>query len=212
MGRRGHATEAELERVENLERLLAEHGLGGDDLLELALMYVEPLHEEDSAIRLLKEVAQGNSDDWVARVWLAHLYLHHRMDKDALRAGQQLLSPLTHQQGGPAAAAFLLLSQIGRDLDELDARGQAALLERSVNQAPDWVLNHYLLADCYRQLGMSDAALRELSVAEANIASDRKLHSKAEREFEGAITGRTAYRIEDQLDITRQKVLAGSRV
>lgn len=188
MGWHGHASPADRAHVQALERQAGSGGLTEDEELELALLYVEPLHEEDKAIARLEDLVSKGASGWQARIWLAYLYLHHRMDRSSLLAGREILSPLVTVPGEPAAAALLLLSSISRDLGELDTPGEAALLERSVQQAPTWALNRFLLAGCYRQLGQKEDALRELQQAEANLRTVEPPHTKLEEEFEVSIT------------------------
>lgn len=202
----GHASKKDLQKVRDLERAVARGPRHHDQLIELALYYMEPLHEEDKALQLMEEVVTRVPDCWLARVWAAYLYLHHRMDRISLLRAQDLLRPLTDQKGNASAAAWLLLAQIGRELEQLDPAGVAENLERSVEEAPSWVLNHYLLASCYRILGRTSDALRELDLAEDNVHPVDYSVSKADLEFDSAITARTSHGILDLLESARNKL------
>jgi len=202
----GHESASERQKLSRLESLAAKGTAGSDDLLELALFYMEPFHQEEKAIETLELCLGKDPDGWTARVWLAYLYLHYGLDETSLKAAQMTLTPLTDMPGAPGAAAGMLLSQIGRELGELDPAGEAELLERSVALEPSWANNRYLLAHCYGLLGRVGAALAQLDAAASSVTSPQTPSSKAELEFESAITARTAHGIRGQIESMRRKI------
>jgi tetratricopeptide (TPR) repeat protein len=198
----GHATEAERRRARHLQTLVSDGECSEHDLLELALLYFEPFHQEEQAIQLLEDCLERGGAGWRTRLWLAYLYLHHRMDAISLRQAQTVLSPLIDQEGEAGAGALQLLSQIGRELGDLDTPGEAAMLQESVKRKADWVLNRYLLAACYRQMGRREDALHQLDAAAENCGNGGPT-SIEPSELEIFITGRVAFQVQERLRALR---------
>jgi|SRR5579864_4004196 hypothetical protein len=91
---RGHATKEEEARVRDLESRVDLETSPLSQLLELGLMYQEPCHEEDRAILCLEAILARDPDCSLARIWLAYILLHYRMDNASLRRARQLLRPI----------------------------------------------------------------------------------------------------------------------
>jgi tetratricopeptide (TPR) repeat protein len=200
----GHATADDLRRLEELRWTIDRGRYSEDDYLEFALLHFEPLHQEDEAIRLLEVRLERQPANWKVRVWLAYLYQHHLMDRESLRAAQGLLAPLTEQSGAPRAAALILLSSIGRDLEELDLAGQAELLELAIREEPSWVTHRYYVAGCYEDLGRREEAKQQLDAALACVLTAPEVLSAAELEFESFITGRASEGLQSLLQEARR--------
>jgi len=193
----GHASPSESREIEAREKRLDPALSPIDDLLELALLYVEPAHREDEAIRLLEAVLQRDPFNGEARLWLAYILLHFRMDAPALARARDAVTPLldTHPYGG---AATLLLAEV-RDEQGAGLAERIHILERSVAQEPDWVSNRQDLSRAYSEAGRNEDALEQLRRALNSISSVDPTWTGAKRNFEESITGRTAFGAEARL-------------
>lgn len=196
---RGHATAEEAATVRALESRLdpATSSLGS--LLELALLYREPCHEEDKALRLLTGMLERDANDSLAKIWLAYLHRHFSLDPASFRKARRVLESVPGDDRALRAAALLLLAEIGQGLEDLSVPEMIKLLQESVALAPDWVANRNLLAWYLAEIGERDAAAVQLRAALGNIVPVDPAWPLAEREFEVAITGRAADGIADLL-------------
>lgn len=187
----GHATPDQMREIESREAILDPATGSIEDVVTLALLYAEPAHREDDAIALLETAVAREPGSADARIWLAYLLLHVRMDSAALTRAADVLEPLrTSSSPRLSAAAHLLLAEIG------DERGQVVgdrirLLEASIEQRPDWVSNRQDLAWAYSEVGRQADAAAQLRVALAAIIPADPAWSVGRREFEESITGRT---------------------
>jgi len=200
---RGHATEEEEASVRDLESRINLETSPLSELLELGLMYQEPCHEEDRAILCLEAILARDPKCSLARIWLAYILLHYRMDDASLRRARQLLQPVVATASRYRAAALKLTVDIGDDLGDLPPAEAIDLLYASVVAAPDWVLNREILASHLARTGNTAAAIEQLSAALANIKPADPDWAFQRQQYEIFITGRiadmAAERIADRL-------------
>lgn len=160
------------------------------DLIDLALLYLEPAHREDDAIELLEITLSREPNNGDATIWLAYALVHVRLDQAAMNRATDLLTPLLDDRTH-AAAAHLLLAEV-RDEQGADVAERIALLERSVALAPDWVNNRQDLAWAYSEADRQADAAAQLNQAITAIRAADPSWTIQQREFEESITGRTA--------------------
>jgi tetratricopeptide (TPR) repeat protein len=196
---RGHATAAEEAMVRALESRLDPATSSPASLLELALLYQEPCHEEDEAIELLEAILERDSNYSLAKIWLAYLHRHYSLDPASFKKARQLLQSVPDSDRALRAAALLLLAEIGQGLEDLSAPELISLLQASVALAPTWVANRNLLGWYLAEIGERDEAAAQIRAALGNIIPLDPAWPLAEREFEVSITGRAAHGIADRL-------------
>ena len=196
---RGHATAEEQARVRELESRLDPKTSPLSSLLELALLYRCPCHEEDRSIRLLEGILDRDGDFSAARIWLGYLHLHYSLDPASIKKARQLLESVPDGDRIHRAASLQLLAAVGEDLNDLSTSEIIRLLEASVELAPHWVNNRDLLAAYLARTGDTAAAEAQLRAALDNVIAADPAWSPAEREFEISITGRTADRVAERL-------------
>lgn len=196
---RGHATKEEEARVRGLESRVDLKTSPLSQLLELGLMYQEPCHEEDQAILCLEAILARDSNCSLARIWLAYILLHYRMDNASSRRARQLLRPIVATESRYRAAALKLTVDIGDDLGDLSPNESMDLLYASVVAAPDWVLNREILASHLSRAGKTAEAIEQLSMALANIKSADPDWNFPRQQYEIFITGRIAEMAADRI-------------
>jgi hypothetical protein len=166
----GHADSSALLAAERLERALrADVDL--QSLLDLAQLWIEPMHREEDAVALVAFVLQLFPDHPRAAVLSAYLALHYWMDDDSLRQAEGLLRRVLAQGHEVGAAAFLLdeiLRRLGPDI----ADANIDLLRQSVAAEPSWSINHVRLARALAARGDTRGAIAEL-----NTAIDNRIES-----------------------------------
>lgn len=193
----GHAAPEELREIETREAELDPATSPVADLLELGLLYLEPAHREEDAIRLFESILARDPDHGPARLWLAYSLLHYAMDQPSLARAQDLLTPLL-DAGTYGGAAHMLLAEV-RDEQGADVGERIRLLEASVAQEPDWVSNRHDLAWAYSAAGRHDAAAEQLEQALEAIRAEDPSWTAAERSYDQSITGRTEFGAEERL-------------
>jgi hypothetical protein len=195
----GHTTESDRVLLAELEQRLLEKVATSEDILILALLYIEPAHDEKRAAVLLGSLLRTPPYHNVAAIWLAYLALHAFMDDDSLRRSVELLQEVvTAPDNEYRAAAHLLLAEIAQELGkDIDLRVDH--IRASVAEAPRWVSNHHLLAELLSVQGSSGEAVAELRIAVENVISVDPAWSSPKREFERSISARTAYRMRERL-------------
>lgn len=184
---RGHATREEQEAVEELER---QHRRGDPvDVVVLAQLYVDPLHEEDRALPLLRDAVVSDPTDVRARYWLAHCLIRHDLSDEALAEALMHLR-LVKAGSMPWAAAGLVLEAGAYEwLHPEDIQLRVALLERAVALAPGWAAPRSVLAENYLLQGRKTQARRELEAALRNLASPPNPKDLADEYFHVNVTG-----------------------
>lgn len=193
----GHATAAEAREIESREATLDRATSPVGELLELALLYLEPAHREDEAIELLESIVARHPQHAEARVWLAYALLHFGMDQDSLARAREVVTPVL-ENTSHAGAAYMLLGEIGEE-DGVEVAERIRLLEASVAAEPEWVNNRHDLAVAYFEAGRSEDATAQLEAALGSIRGEDPDWSLARRSYEESLTGRTAFEAEDRL-------------
>jgi tetratricopeptide (TPR) repeat protein len=186
----GHATPDQLADIEARIAAVNPATSPAAELIDLALLLLEPAHREDVAINLLETLLGREPENGEARIWLAYALLHFRLDEAALRRAADLLTPLLNHPTHAAAAHLLLAEVRDEQVGDLDER--IALLERSVALAPDWVSNRQDLAWAYSEAGRQEDATAQLNQAIGAVRAADPSWSIQQREFEESITGRAA--------------------
>jgi hypothetical protein len=192
---RGHATAEQEATVRALESRLDPATSSLASLLELALLYQEPCHEEDKAIELLETILERDSNYSLAKIWLAYLHRHYSLDPASFKKARQLLQSVPDSDRTLYAAALLLLAEIGQGLEDLSTPELIRLLQASVASAPTWVANRNLLGWYLAEIGERDEAAVQIRAALRNIIPLDPAWPLAEREFEVSITARAAHGI-----------------
>jgi hypothetical protein len=193
----GHATTAERARIDSLEIKLQRSSITLEELLDLALLHLEPMHKATRAAGLFRQViasdAQGSE---VARLWLAYCLIYEFMEerflKEAMSLCDRLLSP-----GNAAdlrAAAWMLKATALRD-SGVEPFPFNELFE-SLKAAP-LITTRRLLADLFRDRGDLARAREQLELA-LSIPLVDVSDMPLEREmFEMLVTGRGEHRVHD---------------
>lgn len=186
----GHETPEQRREIDERAAAVDPRTSPVEELVDLALLYLEPAHREDEAIDLLEAAVDRDPLHQAARIWLAHTLLHVRMDAVAVERAREVLTPLLTVPTA-AGAANLLLAEIreeqGADLDE-----RIALLESSVAREPDWVSNRHDLAWAYSDAGRHADAAEQLERALRSVVPVDPAWDAARRSYEESITGRSA--------------------
>ncbi|WP_433298173.1 tetratricopeptide repeat protein [Actinoplanes sp. CA-030573] len=154
----GHADAAALEAAARREM----------SLLELAQLWIEPMHREDDAAELVETFLRVSPGNPRAVVLSAYLALHYWMDDEHLDAAADGLRDVL-DRGAEVGAAAMLLDEILRQRGPDPADATVELLRRSVAAEPSWSLNHVRLARAYAARGDIAAARSEFDAAIANI-------------------------------------------
>lgn len=192
----GHAT-ADQEREIRARAAALGSASSADDFVDLALLYLEPAHQDGDAVALLERLLQWQPGNAVARIWLAYALLHMRLDGPPLQRAAEVLMPLLDESAA-AGAAHMLLAEV-RDEQGGDLAERISLLERSVALEPDWVNNRQDLAWAYSEAGRHADSAAQLQAAMAAVRDADPGWGLQRREFEESITGRTAAGARDRL-------------
>lgn len=193
----GHATPGQTRDISLREREVTSAASTATEVIELALLHLEPGHNETRAIQLLEAIVEREPRHGVSRVWLTYALLHSAPDPAALTRAAEVLRPLV-DTGQHGAAAAMLLAEI------LHARGagpgpRVKLLKTSVTQEPDWANNRHDLAWAYAEAGRRREAAEHLEHALTTLRPPDPDWSPAQRAFEESITGRSAFGAEERL-------------
>jgi tetratricopeptide (TPR) repeat protein len=204
----GHETEADRFRKFQLEAAITKGAATPRDTLELALLYIEPLHLEDQAAKILQQLFKDPEYGSMAAIWYSYVALQALMTHESLNKAAHVLRPLRHTNDDriQAAAAFLL-AQIEAELTDWNAESVLQLLESSVARAPTWVFNRQLLALLLRRRMRFEEAANHLKAALQNILPEQfRPHDVIESSFEESITGRASHKIGEVLRSELQDV------
>jgi tetratricopeptide (TPR) repeat protein len=197
----GHATANDMKLVREYEARVRCGGAASRDQITLALLYWEPCHREEEAISVLENLIQSETQNNLAKLWLAYLEIFYRSVYDPsgtpLNRAIELLGDIVRSDPDYAAAAQIVLEGAFSHLDpktEMHSRRIQAL-EDAVRLRPDWVHNHYYLAALYAKMGRYDEALVHLERARENVLPAATEMDYPDRQFEIFITGRLGHRI-----------------
>lgn len=188
----GHATPEEEKRIDELKRRVDPEASSIEDVLALALSYIEPIHEEDQALCLLEVILRRDPRNSLAKIWIAHCYIHYLMNRKVLERAKVLMESVIKDDPKYAAAAYILLTSILRDLDGITPEHEISLWEAAIDCEPDWPNSHYGLAWAYLKLGRRADAIKEMERAMANNKGPYSGDDIIEEMFETSITGRYA--------------------
>lgn len=193
----GHETAEQRREIEQRAATVDVRTSPVDEIVELALLLLEPAHREDDAIDLLEAAVGREPLHPTAGLWLAYALLHVRMDAPSLVRAGEVIAPLLAVPAS-SGGAHLLLAEIGeeqgRGVDE-----RIGLLEASVAREPDWVANRQDLAWAYSEAGRHDDAAAQLQHALTCVLPVDPAWGVARRSYEESITGRTAQGTEARL-------------
>lgn len=207
MIRKGHASLAEAERMEALETKVQHHEISRDELLELALLNIEPGHDGIRSMELLREIPPDDERFGLAQVWLAYCYIYVLLDDDSMRDAIRLCEDILQTQASTrlrAAALFLkatALRTLGRVEDSL-----APLLE-SIRLEPEWVASRQMLASTYHERGSRSGAEEQLRKAIEVVQSHPVSERWVDQMFDQMITAQgwptLKATLEKQLEVLR---------
>jgi hypothetical protein len=187
----GHAGVEILRWIEALRENIAEQ-LPTQHLLDLALLSIEPLHEEDRALELVDLVLGFRPQSARAHLLRAYLDLNYLIVDEALADAESRLSKLV-DAGEEVGAAAVLLDEVRRRVNpEAGDDSNIDLLMLSTTVEPDWSINHLRMARGLRARGDRVGARHELDLAIAHLSdpgADPVMES-----FEDCFTGRRASR------------------
>lgn len=192
----GQLSEEQLSFIRKLEARIDSDSSPTEDVLRLARLYIEPLHQEDKAAELLREILQREPNNNWARYWLAHCCVYYFMDPDSLGLARQLLEACIRNDPTKSAAMHSLLASVLRDLGEPITQQYLRLLEESARLEPKWVLNRICLAQAYETLGRFKEATQQLELAADNLVEWQLL----QRNLESTVQGFSELSLEDIRD------------
>ena len=195
----GHATEDEVDRILALERRYRERPHDLEGLLELGVLYIEPAHREDGAIKCFERVLEADPSNAEARLWLAYCCIHYLMDRHALERAASLLAGV---QADPefGGAASMLKAEALEDMGELDHDEKIRLLEDSVSRSPHFVSNHERLSRAYQVIGRLHDSIEHLKRALANLERfEPRDESRRAQALEELVTGRGQPELHEEL-------------
>ncbi len=195
----GHARADEIDRVKALEMKLRSDAISEEEVLELALLNIEPLHNGFRAVELLEGLVKSNPGNVLGRLWLAFCDIYELMDPASLRNARLLCDGILRETSEPRtrAAALLLSATAARQLsNDVDVRNE---LEECVSLAPNWITSRQVLAREYERHGMKTAAKDQLLKALENAEESPKAGNPLADLFDLLITGRNTYKVTDRI-------------
>lgn len=211
MIRKGHASISESNRMQLLEEKLRDRRITSDELLELALLNIEPGHDGFRAIEVLRETSAESPNFNLAQLWIAYCDIYELMDEGALRECIMLCDDLLEREASSRlrAAAFFLKASALRDLDRNNAPVECLL--ESVKLEPAWVSNRQFLAKLYYEQGHRLAAEEQLHKAiEVSRSQTQSVHI-ADQLFERLITAQGWSSMKKTLQDQLQGVRSGAK-
>ena len=197
----GHPNVSERARITELEAKLRNRGMNSAELLELALLNLEPLHDGFRAVELLGKIQPEDPRYALAKLWLAYTYIYELLDEVALRNAMKLVDQLIEEEGASVevkAAAFLLKAAAVRELGVGDT-DPAEYVRASIALAPGWIANRQLLARIHQERGEQAAAEEELLKAIEACGQQPEAKNIVDQMFESLVTARGSHRIADRL-------------
>src|SRR5947207_1132747 len=123
----GHASDAENAYIAGLEAELA-ISPSWSRVMDLAVLYVEPGHEQQKTVAIMNASLALRPDDGRARIWLAFCAIHWSMDRASLERAVELLEPAVSVVGPHTGAAAILMAEALDDLSRLDEERRFELL------------------------------------------------------------------------------------
>jgi tetratricopeptide (TPR) repeat protein len=207
----GHESPEELELIARLENNVNYDTSPIETLMDLGLMYMEPCHREDEAIRLFEIALERDPRSSQTKFWLAYCLIHYRMDPAALKRAKELVEEIIAADPECAGGGYYLLSEIMQDLGNLNVENNIQVLELSVRHKPHWVHNHVSLASAYWNVRRTAEAIAEMRAAIDNLQLPEPGWGITKKMWESLITGRIAPRKSLELDLNRMLQESGKR-
>ena len=201
----GHATKEEMQLAKQLASSLDLTRSPTDQLLRLGQLYIEPLHQEPTAIKIFEAVLSREPDNVWGIYWLSYCCVHYLMAKPALLRAQALLESFVSYQPRASGALYALLAEVLHDLDFADGLGNRSLsretdlLEESVQLEPTWIANRIGLAWAYERAGSIESAIRQLERAKQNIIQPDPTWDLNRYYFEVIVTSRIGSNVASML-------------
>jgi tetratricopeptide (TPR) repeat protein len=209
----GHASAKDIEEMAYLEAAL-DWDIGPiDQLVKLGVLYIEPFHQEDRAIKLFKTILRRDLENANAAYWLSYCYLHYVMDDAALLDAKELLYRHIRGKNRSNGALYALLAEIIDDLngiwrqpatgasDSMDWLAEVTyLLEQSVQLEPNWVYNRFSLSWAYERRGKIKEAIEQLRQAKRHIIAVDESWDTLTYNVEESVTGRIGHGIATTID------------
>lgn len=194
----GHANQDELNMIQALDAKTDLLLSSVDDIVRLGQLYLCPLHDDERAAELFKQVLNREPLHPWAIYWLAYISLWDLMDRESLLTTKAMLESWLSSDAvinfGPEARAAILqrLAQVrdSPELGDLKDSERITLLEESVSLAPNWVINRWYLARAYITVGKVMDAVNQLEKASDNIIAESSNLSLVDKIFESDVTGR----------------------
>jgi tetratricopeptide (TPR) repeat protein len=209
----GHASARQREQIAYLEASIDLDKGPVDQLVKLAILYIEPMHQEDKAIELFKAILARYPEHGEAVYWLSYCYLHYLMDDAALREAKRLLYDHIHSHKASSGAHYALLAEVINELngawrqpdtgtgDPADWLAEVTfLLEESVRLEPNWVSNRVSLSWAYERLDRINEAIEQLGLAKQNIVAVDESWDSNTYFIEESVSGRVSFDIATRID------------
>jgi hypothetical protein len=209
----GHATPDEKQHVQELEARVNAETSPLDQILELALNYIEPCHREDQAVSLLQEILKREPEHSAAKIWISYCCRWALMSPEWQHYAQGLLQEVVAREPNPEliAGAYYMMAQLESELafpkwnaPEVVAR-QIELLQASIKHAPHWFYNHFMLAWLLKDSGRLAEAIEEMQTGIDNIIEPDPHWDAPTLYFEAYITWRLAKPDSFQRDLDKIK-------
>jgi len=193
---KGHANDQQRRRTQQLEERLHSDTASEDEILELALLAIEPGHDGVRAAGLLRRMSASHP---LRNVWLAFVDIYEIMDLAALAEAVEACSEALVGNADVTiqAAAMMLRAAAQRQLTH-SAQARADC-EESVRLAPHWIGNRLLLFQILTELGEYAAARRQIIDALHNVRPIPHPAKYVDYLFERLITARSASDMEKRL-------------
>ncbi len=196
----GHATPEEQQQIQALEVRVDAATSPLDEVLELALLYIEPCHRAESVASLLQAILQREPNHSLAKIWMAYCCRWTLIAPEWQRYAQGLLEEVVVSEPDPelVAGAYLMLAQLSRELafpkwnEPEPLTRYIELLYASIQRAPDWCDNHMTLAWIFKESGRLSEAIEHLQQAIDNITGRDPSWDTPTQYFEAYITGRSS--------------------
>ncbi|WP_369131329.1 tetratricopeptide repeat protein [Modestobacter roseus] len=184
----GHATDDELKAIARIKR---EYAASGDveRAIDLAQLYLDPLHDEELAGSILTDVLARDPKNERARFWMTYYKIHGEYTDEAVLEGRELARKLRSAVFPWNAAALLLVDAEEWLSVDGDPVVRAALLQQSVELAPDWVANRRALSAYLARLGRRREAIEHLEAAIVNLANASPPLDVVDEYFHVDVTG-----------------------
>jgi len=199
----GHATIEEKKIIQELEKKIDFTGSPIESLIELSILYIEPCHNYEKAIELIKSILVRDPENEMAKILMAFCCIHFLMLDADLEYGEKLLNEVISNGNENKGAAYKLLAEVLKDLDKVTFEEEINYLELSVKYEPNWSSNHEVLSTIYEKVGNFQKALEHMRIAISNISGENNDWSLAQYYYESIMTGRVSVRKYLEIDLKK---------